>query len=79
MKFAKGKFLIRPGYIISISVVIALIMVVSAFFELSHSKEEIYHLLEEQANSLVYTIDMSSANTVISDQEIENLVTLHLL
>lgn len=79
MKFAKSKFLIRPGYIISISAVIAFIMVVSAFFELSRSKEEIYHLLEEQANSLVYTIDMSSANTVISDQEIENLVTLHLL
>jgi PAS domain S-box-containing protein len=70
---------IRPRYIIAISVVIALVMIVYAYYELSKSKEEIYHVLDEYANSMIYTVNMSSANTVISDQEIENLLSQHLL
>ena len=56
---------IRPRYIIAISVVIALVMIVYAYYELSKSKEEIYHVLDEYANSIIYTVNMSSANTVI--------------
>ncbi|MBL7128909.1 MAG: PAS domain-containing protein [Ignavibacteria bacterium] len=70
---------IRPRYIIAISIVIAFVMIVYAFYELSKSKEEIYHVLDEYANSMIYTVNMSSANTVISDQEIENLLSQHLL
>lgn len=70
---------IRPRYIIAIFIVIALVMIVYAYYELSKSKEEIYHVLDEYANSMIYTVNMSSANTVISDQEIENLLSQHLL
>lgn len=70
---------IKPRYVIAISIVIALVMVVYAFYELSKSKEEIYHVLNEYASSMIYTVNMSSANTVVSDQEIENLLSQHLL
>lgn len=70
---------IKPRYVIAISIVVALVMVVYAFYELSKSKEEIYHVLNEYASSMIYTVNMSSANTVISDQEIENLLSQHLL
>lgn len=70
---------VKPKYVILVSVVIALTMIISAYFELTRSKEELYHLLEEFAHNMLYTVDISSENTVISDQEIENLLTVHLL
>lgn len=66
--------LIRPGYMIAATSVIALILIVSAVFELSESKKEIYKLMTEEAVSLVETVKMSSSNTVLSNEEIEDLM-----
>jgi two-component system, NtrC family, sensor histidine kinase HydH len=71
--------LIKPRYIIILGSVISLIIVISSYFEFTENKREIYHLLDEHANSIIYAIDKSSANSVISDREIENLLTHHLL
>jgi two-component system, NtrC family, sensor histidine kinase HydH len=71
--------LIKPRYIIILGSIISLIIVISSYFEFSENKREIYHLLNEHANSIIYAIDKSSANSVISDREIENLLSQHLL
>jgi len=54
-------------------------MIISAYFELKQSKEEIFHLLNEQAESLSDVITQSSINTLNSSFEIEDLVTERLL
>ena len=78
MNFKKS-LIIKPRFIVSISVIIAILMIASAIFELVENKNEIYHMLDDYSNSLVYIIDKSSANTVISDLELENLLSQHLL
>lgn len=54
-------------------------MIFSAVFELSQSKKELNRLMSEEAASLIETIGMSSANTVLSNEEIENLISQRLL
>jgi PAS domain S-box-containing protein len=70
---------IRPKYIIVFGVVISLIMIVSSYIEFSENKHEIYHLLDEHANSIIFSLDKSSVNSVIADREMENILTGHLL
>ena len=73
------KFKLKPKFVIIISITIGLVMIVSAYFELRQSKEEIFHLLKEQAESLSEIITQSSINTLNSSFEIEDLVTERLL
>ncbi len=70
---------LRPRYIAAVTLVIAVVMIISAVFELSQSKKELYRLMTDEASSLVETIGMSSANTVLSNEEIENLISQRLL
>ncbi len=70
---------LKPVVIITISVIIGIVMITSAFFELRQSKGEIFHLLSEHASSLIETISLSSINTLNSSYEIENLITERLL
>ena len=70
---------IRPRYIILVTLVIAVVMIFSAVFELSQSKKELNRLMSEEAASLIETVDMSSVNTVLSNEEIENLISQRLL
>jgi two-component system, NtrC family, sensor histidine kinase HydH len=71
--------LIRPKNIISIAVVMALIMIASAIFELSQSKKELDKLLNDEANSTIQNISVSSSNAVMSNDEVENLIAQRLL
>lgn len=73
------KFKLKSKFVIVISVIIGLMMIISAYFELTQNKEEIYHLLSRQAKSLSETITLSSINTLNSSIEIENLITERLL
>lgn len=79
MKNLRRFSLIKPKYIIVFGLVISLIMIFSSYIEFSQNKHEIYHLLDEHANSIIYSIDKSSVNTVIADREMENILTTHLL
>jgi signal transduction histidine kinase len=73
------KFKINPSIIIAISLTIGIVMIASAYYELKQSKEEIYHLLHEQASSLIETISLSSINTLSSSYEIEGLIAERLM
>ena len=71
--------IIKPRYVVIFGLVISLVMIISSYIEYSENKHEIYHLLDEHANSIIFAIDKSSANTIISEKEIENLLSQHLL
>ena len=70
---------IRPRTIVTIALVVSLILVASAFIELRQSTDEVFHLLTEEAMSLVETIDRGSANILLSAELIEQLVFERLL
>ncbi len=70
---------IKPRYFIAITVVIALLMIGSAYLELTQSRDELYRLMTEQATSLIETITISGTNTIITSFEIENLIAQRLL
>ncbi|MCX7834373.1 MAG: ATP-binding protein [Ignavibacteria bacterium] len=74
------KFLqIKIKYLVIISLTISALMIFSSIFEYLQNKKEIYHLINDNATSLLQTISSSSANTIISDREFEALITQHLL
>ncbi|MBI5402217.1 MAG: PAS domain S-box protein [Ignavibacteriae bacterium] len=79
MKNLRRFSLIKPRYIIVFGLVISLIMIFSSYIEFSQNKHEIYHMLDEHANSIIFSLDKSSVNTVIADREMENILTTHLL
>ena len=64
----------NPRVIILISIIIGIIMIASAYFELKQSKEEAFHLLNEHASSLIETVSLSTVNTLNSGYEIEDLI-----
>lgn len=68
------KFKSNQGIIILISIVIGIIMITSAYLELKQSKEEVFHLLNEHASSLIETVSLSAVNTLNSGYEIEDLI-----
>lgn len=70
---------INPKNIIGIALVIAALMITSAILELQQSKAELKTLLNDEAVSVIKTISQSSLNTVISNNELEDLVSLRLL
>ena len=51
----------------------------SAFFELRQSRGELLHVLQEHSLSLAETIDRSSANVVLSTEQIEHQLSARLL
>ena len=75
----KWKFKLRSSAVIAITVIIAIVMITSAYFELQQGKSELYHILNEQSLALIETITESSVNTINSGFEIEDLITERLL
>ena len=78
-KYLSRMSYIKPKYAILISVFIALLMIVSSVIEYFGNRNEIYRLIGKNAVSLIKTVSMSSENTIISDREIEALLSQHLL
>lgn len=70
---------IQPRYVIAITVAVALLMVASAFIELRQSRQELYHVLQEEAFSLIEAIDHSSKNTILATDQIEQQLAERLL
>lgn len=75
----KFRFKLSPKAVISITVLIAAVMIVSSYIELKQSKKEIFQLLFEHSSTLLESIIQSSKNTLNSSFEIENLITDRLL
>ena len=75
----KLKFKLRPSVVVSITAIIGIVMIASAYIELQESKKEIFQLLFEHSSSLLETIVQSSKNALNSGGEIETLLTEKLL
>lgn len=74
----KFKFKLSPAAVVSISALIAAVMLISSYIELNQSKKEIYQLLYEHSSSLLESIIQSSENTLNSSFEIEDLIAERL-
>jgi PAS domain S-box-containing protein len=72
-------FHIQPRYFIAITVVVTLVMVISAVVELQQSRREMLHVMEEEALSLSETIAHSGSNNLLSMSQIETLLNARLL
>ncbi|WP_041294011.1 two-component system sensor histidine kinase NtrB [Ignavibacterium album] len=77
--YMKFQIKLPPKAIISISAIIALVMIISSYVELNQSKNEIYQLLYEHSVTLLQSIIISSENTLNSGFEIEDIITERLL
>ena len=75
----KFKIKLSPRAIFSITLIIAVVMIASAFIELNQSKKEIFNLLYEHSSTLIESIIKSSENTLNSSFEIEDIITERLL
>lgn len=79
MKNIFNKILIQPKIVISIFLITAIIVFVSAFIEYNQSKKEIYKLMEEQSHTLLDAILISSQNAIKSYEQIKNEINERLL
>ena len=70
---------LSPKATLSISAIIAIVMIASSYIELKQSKKEIFSLLYEHSSTLLQSIIKSSENTLNSSLEIEDLITERLL
>lgn len=73
------KFKLSPKAIISITLLIAAVMLSSSYIELNQSKKEIFQLLYEHSSTLLESIIQSSKNTLNTSFEIEDLIADRLL
>jgi len=75
----KNRFKFSPAAVISISILIAAVMLISSYIELNQSKKEIFSLLYDHSSTLLESVIQSSANTLNSSYEIENIIAERLL
>jgi PAS domain S-box-containing protein len=73
------RFKLSPKAIISITLLIAAVMLISSYIELNQSKKEIFQLLYEHSSTLLESVIQSSKNTLNSSYEIEDLIANRLL
>ena len=78
IKVLNTRFL-RPRNLLIIFLVVATLMVTSALIELRNSKQELFTLMEEQAQSLLETILITSDNALIANEQLEELLRERLL
>jgi two-component system, NtrC family, sensor histidine kinase HydH len=69
----------QPRFIVGATALLAVLMVGSAVFELRQSRDELYHLLREEAVSIAETIDRGGTNAMLSMARIEDLLAERLL
>jgi len=70
---------LQPRYVVIFSILLISVLFISAFLELSHTRREIQHIMEEEATTLVEAISVSGANAISSIQEIETLIAEKLI
>ena len=75
----RKKYYIKPLYIILVGLTVALFMIIGSVQRSQQSKDEIHRVLEEEALSLVETIDRASMNIILSSDEIERQISGRLL
>ena len=76
---SQNSFFSRARNLIVIFLVLALLMVSSALIELTQSKKEQLDLMREQAHTLLETLIISSYNSLLATEELENSYRTRLL
>ena len=76
MKFLSA---LRLRFVIAATLVVAMLMVGSALVELQQSRQELLHVLQEHAQSLAEIIGQSSANIMLSTEQVEQQLSERLL
>lgn len=74
-----ANFWTKSRLLILIFMSLAILMVVSALFELYQSKRELYRLMEKQAHSLMESIIISSKNSLLTNERLSALIEERLL
>jgi hypothetical protein len=74
----KAQFL-TARHLIFIFLILAILMVSSAFIELQQSKKELLDLMTEQAHTLLESVIISSRNTLMTNWMMEDLIEERLL
>ncbi|NIR49691.1 PAS domain S-box protein, partial [candidate division KSB1 bacterium] len=75
----RDRLLLRPKFIVAVTLTLASILVVSAVVELYQMKKEIRHIMSEEASSLIEAIAVSSDNATLAYSEIEHQMAERLL
>jgi two-component system sensor histidine kinase HydH len=70
---------IRPSYVAWIAVAVAVLVAGSGFIELRQSREELYHVMREEALSLSESVVRSGINNLLATDEIEQVLAERLL
>jgi signal transduction histidine kinase len=70
---------IPPRALIIVTVAVGALLLFSAFWELERSKQELSHVVHEEALGLVEAIQQSSVNAILSTEQIESLLAERLL
>ncbi|MBN1348240.1 GHKL domain-containing protein [candidate division KSB1 bacterium] len=70
---------LQPRYVVILSLLLLIVLFLSAVVELTQTRHEITHLLQEEAATLMEAVSISGANAISAIHEIENLVEQKLL
>jgi PAS domain S-box-containing protein len=73
------KFLFQPKNIIIIFILMAMLMIASAMFELSQSKSELYELMEKESHALLESLIAATSNSLVSREKLETIYKDRLL
>ncbi|MBN1464132.1 PAS domain S-box protein [candidate division KSB1 bacterium] len=75
----KGRFALHPRIVLSLTLVLALILIASAVLDYWGTKRELSHVLEEQAKALITALEKGSQNAIASYDLVQDLVAERLL
>lgn len=73
------KFLFQPKNIIVIFILMAILMIASALFELFQSKSELYELMAKESHALLESLSAATNNSLLSREKLEELYKERLL
>jgi PAS domain S-box-containing protein len=75
----KSRITVKPKYLILITLTLALILMTITVWDIVEGKRDIYKAKEEEAFSLLRTVQMASENVFISNLEVEKLIKEKLM
>lgn len=81
--FAFSRSFLRPlfrhQYFLPLTILIAVVVTANSFIEYYESRNDLYHLLNEEARSLTEAIQRSSENILMATEELEQQIESRLL
>ncbi|MCU7520729.1 MAG: PAS domain S-box protein [Ignavibacteria bacterium] len=75
----KFKLVVKPGYLIPITLTLVLVMAAVTAFDIYQSYKDIYKAKSDEAVTLLRAVQKSGENVYLSSMEVENLTAARLL